>query len=118
MTSSLFDDAWQSLEWANSEAEALKAEIDDFRDGKPYPVVAESYPDNSGGEITLTILKLPDLVLWASSGRAAAAISLPISALHLITPLIRSRLLTVPVKPIGLSFQYSTTLGRSSRTTG
>lgn len=65
MSNSLFDDAWQSVEWADGEAETLKAEIEDFRDGEPYSVVAENYPDNSGGEITLTVNTSPELELWA-----------------------------------------------------
>jgi len=66
-----FVDAWQSLDWAGGEAMALKAEIDDFRRGKPYSVEAESYPDNAGGEILFEILGRPDLVMWAKQVGAA-----------------------------------------------
>lgn len=64
MAGSQFFDAWQSLGWADSEAEALKTEIDDFRQRKPYTIEAEGYPDNSGGEIVLSIRDRPS-VLWA-----------------------------------------------------
>ncbi|HUZ56028.1 MAG TPA: hypothetical protein VMU94_26320 [Streptosporangiaceae bacterium] len=66
-----FDDVWQSLTWADEEAEALKTEIDYFREPKPNSVEAESYPDDSGGEILFEPGTRPDLMLWTKQVGAA-----------------------------------------------
>jgi hypothetical protein len=75
-----FPDAWQSLGWADEEAKALKTEIDNFRKPKPNSVEAESYPDNSGGEILFESSTRPDLVLWTK--RVGASIGYMRAALN------------------------------------
>jgi hypothetical protein len=79
-----FLDAWQSLDWADGEAETVNTEIKNFREGQPYPIKAESYPDNTGGEIALNPVRgRRNLVLW--SKRVGAAIGYMRAALNYAT---------------------------------